>query len=112
MATVPRLPQYYEGATTAEPASLGLIVFAVRYRACLLFRAVAEALLMPTGRHQAGIGPEAGSSPPTVSHTDVFGPPRFPGKPSCGFAIVPATPAGPSRLVLTALPVLPPPFEA
>ena len=44
MATVPRLQQYYEGATTPGPASLGLIGFAVRYRALLQVRAVARAL--------------------------------------------------------------------
>ena len=31
MATVPRLQQYYEGTTTPDTASLGLIVFACQY---------------------------------------------------------------------------------
>ena len=43
-------------------------------------------------------------------NTDVSGSPRFPGKPSRDSAIFLRPPAGPWHLVMTALPVLSPPF--
>ncbi len=56
MATVPRLRQYYEGATTPDTASLELIVFAVRHHVrplglCCRSRAPDA----PQARHRAGV---------------------------------------------------------
>ena len=81
------------------PLPLGLL-FAVRYRVCLLVRGVAKALPSPRrpGR-QARIGLKPVIPADCSCHTDGTGSPRFPGRPSRGFAIVPATPAGPWRLV-------------
>ena len=99
MATVPRPQQYYEGATTPDPASLGLIVSPFgTVRSCSFVLSLTRSRCR-AGRHQARIGSKPVIPADLSCHTDGTGSPRFPGKPSRGSAIVPKTPAGPWRLV-------------
>ena len=88
-AAVPDLRRYYQGAPTPDRASLGLTVSpSGTVRACSFVSSPWRSRCR-AGRHRARIGCEAGPSPPTMLHTDVIGPPRFPGKPSRASATFP-----------------------